>query len=108
MNDKIYPGIDKQLVKIDQSSSGERPLIKPESIPGILESGWTIEDYNELRRQKERTLMISCQQIIDLMRKHKSSWPFSEPVNKEDVPDYYDVISEPIDIKSIEKKLQTG
>lgn len=39
------------------------------------------------------------------MRKHKSAWPFLEPVNKDDVPDYYDVITEPIDIKSIEKKL---
>jgi histone acetyltransferase len=30
------------------------------------------------------------------MRKHKSSWPFIEPVNKEDVPDYYDIIQDPI------------
>jgi hypothetical protein len=30
------------------------------------------------------------------MRKHKSSWPFLEPVNKEDVPDYYDIIQDPI------------
>lgn len=42
------------------------------------------------------------------MRKHKSSWPFLEPVNKDDVPDYYDMISDPIDIKSIEKKLQNN
>ena len=47
------------------------------------------------------------------MRKHKSAWPFLEPVNKEDVPDYYDIVTDPIgkhhnhiiDIKSIEKKL---
>lgn len=30
------------------------------------------------------------------MRKHKSSWPFLEPVNKEDVPDYYDIVTDPI------------
>ena len=53
------------------------------------------------------------------MKKHKSSWPFLEPVNKDDVPDYYDIITDPIgiyiyiyiykniflDIKNIEKKL---
>jgi histone acetyltransferase len=49
------------------------------------------------------------------MRKHKSAWPFLEPVNKDDVPDYYDIITDPIglikfitkflDIKTIEKKL---
>ena len=42
------------------------------------------------------------------MRKYKSSWPFLEPVSKEDVPDYYDHIQDPIDIKSIEKKLQSN
>ena len=40
--------------------------------------------------------MIACQQIIDSMRKHKSSWPFLEAVNKDDVPDYYDIITDPI------------
>ena len=53
------------------------------------------------------------------MKKHKSSWPFLEPVNKYDVPYYYDIITDPIgiyiyiyiykniflDIKNIEKKL---
>lgn len=32
------------------------------------------------------------------MKKHKSSWPFLEPVNKDDVPDYYDIITDPIGI----------
>jgi histone acetyltransferase len=48
------------------------------------------------------------------MRKFKSAWPFLEPVNREDVPDYYDIVTDPIgldylnsliDIRSIEKKL---
>ena len=30
------------------------------------------------------------------MRKHKSAWPFQDPVNRDDVPDYYDVIANPI------------
>ena len=39
------------------------------------------------------------------MKKHQSSWPFREPVSIEDVPDYHLVVKEPIDIKTIEKKL---
>jgi len=49
------------------------------------------------------------------MRRHKCSWTFLDAVSKEDVPDYYDIIKDPIgnsfkllsaiDIKSIEKKL---
>jgi hypothetical protein len=30
------------------------------------------------------------------MRKFKSAWPFLEPVNREDVPDYYDIVTDPI------------
>ncbi len=53
------------------------------------------------------------------MRKEKSAWAFLEPVNKEIVPDYFDIIKNPIgkttffghlfklflDIKTIEKNL---
>ena len=39
------------------------------------------------------------------MRKEKSAWAFLEPVNKEVVPDYFDIIKSPIDIKTIEKNL---
>jgi histone acetyltransferase len=28
--------------------------------------------------------------------KYIKSWPFIEPVNKEEVPDYYDIIKEPM------------
>jgi len=42
------------------------------------------------------------------MRKEKSAWAFLEPVNKEIVPDYFDIIKNPIDIKTIEKNLNNG
>jgi histone acetyltransferase len=40
------------------------------------------------------------------MKKHKSAWPFIEAVQLEDVPDYHLIIKEPMDIKTIERKLQ--
>lgn len=49
-----------------------------------------------------------CQNIIKNMREQKQSWPFNEPVNRDDVADYYDVIQNPIDLKTIEKKLQAN
>ena len=55
------------------------------------------------------------------MRKEKSAWAFLEPVPKEIVPDYFDIIKNPIgksqlsfakptfsDIKTIEKNLNQG
>lgn len=34
------------------------------------------------------------------MRKEKSAWAFLEPVNKEIVPDYFDIIKNPIGFDS--------
>ena len=39
------------------------------------------------------------------MRKYKSSWPFLEPVLKDEASDYCDRIQDQLDLKSIEKKL---
>lgn len=39
------------------------------------------------------------------MKKHKSAWPFIEPVLPDDVPDYFAIVKEPMDIKTMEKKL---
>jgi histone acetyltransferase len=42
------------------------------------------------------------------MKKHQSSWPFREPVSLEDVPDYHLVVKEPVDLKTIEKRLNNN
>lgn len=46
--------------------------------------------------------------MLELMKKNQSSWPFREPVSLEDVPDYLSVVREPIDLKTIEKKLSNN
>ncbi|XP_053613596.1 bromodomain adjacent to zinc finger domain protein 1A isoform X2 [Plodia interpunctella] len=45
--------------------------------------------------------------LTDVMR-HRDCWPFYEPVNVDEVPDYLDVISEPMDFTSIKQKLELG
>ena len=39
------------------------------------------------------------------MKRHSYAWPFQEPVDREEVHDYYEVIQNPIDLSTIEKKL---
>jgi histone acetyltransferase len=45
--------------------------------------------------------------ISDLVA-HPQSWPFREPVKHEDVPDYYDVIKNPMDFLTMQHKLDTN
>ena len=39
---------------------------------------------------------------------HPEAWPFQEPVDEQQVPDYYDIIHDPVDLSLIEKRLNLG
>ena len=41
------------------------------------------------------------------MNNHSSSWPFKKPVNLEEVPDYTEFIKHPMDLETMEKKLES-
>jgi histone acetyltransferase len=40
------------------------------------------------------------------MQNHKQAWPFLTPVNRDEVPDYYNVITSPMDFSTMEEKLE--
>eukprot|EP00063_Salmo_salar_P084183 XP_014059018.1 PREDICTED: nucleosome-remodeling factor subunit BPTF-like [Salmo salar] len=54
----------------------------------------TDKDYEGLRR------------ILCSLQAHKMAWPFLEPVDPNDAPDYYGVIKEPMDLSTMEDRLQ--
>ncbi|KLJ05692.1 histone acetyltransferase [Blastomyces silverae] len=50
--------------------------------------------FNELRR------------FLNEIQNHKQAWPFLTPVNRDEVPDYYNVISSPMDLSTMEERLE--
>ncbi|RYC57840.1 hypothetical protein CHU98_g8372 [Xylaria longipes] len=88
-----------------QWKNGVTP-IDPLSIEAIRESGWS-PDMDELARQPRHG--PNYNQLLHLlndMQNHQSAWPFLNPVNKDDVADYYEVIKEPMDLSTMETKLE--
>lgn len=80
--------------------------IDPLSIEAIKNSGWS-PDMDELARQPRHG--PNYNQLLHLlndMQNHQSAWPFLTPVSKDDVADYYDVIKEPMDLSTMESKLE--
>lgn len=80
--------------------------LDPMSIPAIRASGWSA-DMDELARQPRHG--PNYNQLLHLlndMQNHQQSWPFLHPVSREDVADYYDVIKEPMDLSTMEEKLE--
>lgn len=44
-------------------------------------------------KDPERSIM---ERLLDDLKQHSVAWAFRQPVNAEDVPDYYEVIKEPM------------
>ncbi len=80
--------------------------IDPMTIPGLKESGWTPEMDELAQRPRRGPHHAFMQHLLTEIQNHTASWPFSTPVNKEEVPDYYEVIKEPMDLSTMESKLE--
>lgn len=70
-------------------------------------------DEPAIDRRSKRSLdnnfnMINLGSLIDEIIKHSESYPFNTAVSKSDVPDYYEVIKNPMDFSKIKSKLNLG
>jgi histone acetyltransferase len=81
-----------------------------ESIPGMLEAGWTYEDYKkQLDQEKDgENFLTKCREIIKKLLDEKASWPFRQPVNINEIPDYYKKIKSPMDLSTLSSRLESG
>ncbi|KAK5967106.1 Bromodomain adjacent to zinc finger domain protein 1A [Trichostrongylus colubriformis] len=53
-----------------------------------------------------RARIEALENLIREAMKEPYAWPFLEPVDKRDVPDYYDVISRPMDLRTMINKIK--
>ncbi|MGH0140863.1 UNVERIFIED_CONTAM: hypothetical protein FKN15_072027 [Acipenser sinensis] len=93
----------KQVTKKNspQNSKSSRQKVNP-GIPA---------DIEELVRQSSRqgvsrqALEVQrCEEILNKLVKFRFSWPFREPVSAEEAEDYLEVISNPLDFQSMQRK----
>mmetsp|Transcript_1627 Transcript_1627/g.3790 ORF Transcript_1627/g.3790 Transcript_1627/m.3790 type:complete len:547 (-) Transcript_1627:311-1951(-) len=84
------------------------------AVPGMIEAGWTIADLiattgqgKDLDRAKN-ALKSELMAIVRKVEDQQFSWPFREPVDTNEVKDYLDVIKEPIDLLTIDKRIRKG
>lgn len=89
-----------------QWAAGTINPIDPLTIPHIRATGWS-PDMDELSRQPRHGPHFNeMRRFLYQVQNHKQAWPFLHPVNKDDVPDYYNVITSPMDLSTMLERLE--
>ncbi|XP_004922629.1 histone acetyltransferase KAT2A [Bombyx mandarina] len=91
---KIYPGLTC-------FKEGVRSL-PPECIPGAREAGWRAPPPPHDPDPDPVTL----RNVLHAVKNHATAWPFLKPVDKAEVPDYYDHIKYPMDLRTMGERLK--
>ncbi|KNC73913.1 hypothetical protein SARC_13527 [Sphaeroforma arctica JP610] len=92
----VYPGITHF-----PEADAEPTENQIRAIPGVVEGGYGYSG-------SASDTAIKLRKIYDEIKHHSSAWPFFEPVDPVLVPDYYQIISNPIDLSEIALRLQAG
>lgn len=90
-----------------QLAKGGMTPIDPLSIPAIRATGWSPDMDSLARVPRHGPHFNELRRFLYQIQNHKQAWPFVNPVNKDDVPHYYHVIEEPMDLSTVEERLET-
>ncbi|KAK7073699.1 Histone acetyltransferase kat2b [Halocaridina rubra] len=104
---KVHPGLTcfKEGVR-------EIPI---ESIPGIRDAGWKPPPGGPTGRQSRSPdhehqdpdyVQGMLKTLLCNVKSHAAAWPFQVPVDPNEVPDYYDHIKYPMDLKTMTERLK--
>ena len=114
----IYPPLPKNWEPKMQgtgfSSRGNEGAIRAMAIPGVLEAGWSITDLlasTAAAKDTDRQRNHLKSELLAIMRKtldQQFAWPFREPVDVNEVTDYLEIVKEPIDLSTIDKRIRRG
>ncbi|KAK7247223.1 hypothetical protein RIF29_42100 [Crotalaria pallida] len=98
----------KNVSQVDENGrcdSKEKP-----AMPGSLKRGPqdSMESQKAKRRKMDRKASVQCATILKSLMAHTYSWVFKQPVDPValKIPDYFTVISQPMDLGTIKSKLE--
>ncbi|KAL1743495.1 hypothetical protein HDZ31DRAFT_40833 [Schizophyllum fasciatum] len=98
---------EKKRVKQEGHDKKDEMLISPQEVPGLKESGWTPDMIVVTQVPRRNPDFAFMERLLQDLRGHSQAWPFLKPVSKTEVPDYYEVIKQPMDFEKMEHKLTT-
>lgn len=94
---QVYPGLPSSLF----------PLEDARQIPGLVAAGWTADMSRPAEIPRRGRLYEMLRPLLNELQGHHAAWPFLKPVDAEEVPAYYTVITSPMDLATMESKLES-
>jgi len=111
----VHPGLQRW------KDDGNAAPLALKDIPGVIEAGWTVESYAmsqpKFRLKMSGTHLVNPSpaslkklqlKLLDMLAEQEIAWPFLKPVSIEEVPDYLDLVKNPIDIGTIRETVEKG
>ncbi|KAJ0245738.1 Bromodomain-containing protein [Hirschfeldia incana] len=106
-----------QVAEFQKKEGGSPRKIRVEDIPGLRDAGWTSDQWGHTRYKlfsgsgdtvtKQKQLNALIRMLLKTMQDHSDAWPFIKPVDPLEVPDYYKIINDPIDLKTIGMRVES-
>ncbi|KAF7306116.1 Histone GCN5 superfamily [Mycena chlorophos] len=99
----VYPGLPQFL-----NATGD-VTVDYRDVPGLKDSGWSPNmSTTPVRIISRSSDLYWMQKTLKELKDHSAAWAFQQPVNGNEVVDYYDVIKEPMDFGTMGTKLENG
>jgi histone acetyltransferase len=89
-----------------ECANGVVTPIDPLSIPAIRATGWSPDMDALARLPRHGPHFNELRRFLGQIQNHKQAWPFIKPVDPDEVPEYYRVITSPMDLTTIEERLE--
>ena len=111
---RVYPGLKGPVNPIDVPGVRElgwKPSTPPLSTTGRLSSTLLAAGVSPgatASPSEGQSLVPILASLLDELKAHPASWPFRQPVDLNEVPDYLSVITTPMDLSTMEAKLKAG
>ncbi|XP_016840706.1 bromodomain adjacent to zinc finger domain protein 1A isoform X2 [Nasonia vitripennis] len=96
--------LSKESKDWDDSSASEETE-QPRQTRRAAKRAAEIEHEEEIKHTVKGCKHLLTQLLAEI-KKNKDSWPFMAPVTKDEVPDYHDYISHPMDFGTIKTKFE--
>ncbi|KAL4923467.1 Bromodomain-containing protein [Aspergillus undulatus] len=90
----------------EQWASGLVTLLDPLSIPAIWATSWSPNMDKLARKPRHGPHSNELRLTLNQIEPHKQAWPFVHPVNEDEVPHYYNDITSPVNLSTIEERLE--